>query len=292
MEIYQIRYFLALCDTLNFTRAAEKCNVSQPSLTRAIQNLEAELGGPLFHRERQRTHMTELGRLMQPYLQDVYTQTEAAKSRAKDFAKLVDAPLAIGIMCTIGPLKLLKLFGEFQARNPGVDISIKDAKATTLQEMLASGDLDVAIFGLPGDIDERLHALPLFSERFVIGFGPGHPFEQLDSIRIEDLHQRRYLSRVNCEYGEYMRAIAAERGVEPVRPYRSERDDWIQVMALAGLGFTFIPEFAVTVAGLLIRPLVDPEVTRTVNLVTVRGRPYSPAVGAFVRTAMKLRTQL
>jgi DNA-binding transcriptional LysR family regulator len=77
--------------------------------------------------------------------------------------------------------------------------------------------------------------------------------------------------------------------VEPVRPYRSERDDWIQVMALAGLGFTFIPEFAVTVSGLITRPLIDPEVIRQVNLVTVRGRPHSPSVGAFARTAMALR---
>ena len=77
-----------------------------------------------------------------------------------------------------------------------------------------------------------------------------------------------------------------------MRPYRSERDDWIQVMALAGLGFTFIPEFAVTVAGLLTRPLVEPEVTRVINLVTVRGRPYSPAVGAFVRTAMAVKDTL
>lgn len=55
MELYQVKYFLALCETLNFTRAASNCNVSQPSLTRAIQNLEGEFGGPLFHRERQRT---------------------------------------------------------------------------------------------------------------------------------------------------------------------------------------------------------------------------------------------
>ena len=64
----QVRYFLAVAGTLNFTRAAERCNVSQPSLTRAIQSLEAELGGPLFHRERGNTHLTELGRIIQPFL--------------------------------------------------------------------------------------------------------------------------------------------------------------------------------------------------------------------------------
>ena len=74
MEMHQARYFVALCETLNFTRAAEKCNVTQPSLTRAIKLLEDELGGPLFNRERNQTHLTELGRLMEPHLREVLDQ--------------------------------------------------------------------------------------------------------------------------------------------------------------------------------------------------------------------------
>ena len=83
MELYQIRYFLALCDTLNFARAAERCNVSQPSLTRAVQKLEQELGGLLIRRERHRTHLTELGRLVRPMLGEVLAYAERAKSDAK-----------------------------------------------------------------------------------------------------------------------------------------------------------------------------------------------------------------
>ena len=74
MEMHQVRYFVALCETLNFTRAAEKCNVTQPSLTRAIKLLEEELGGPLFNRERNQTHLTELGRMMEPHLREVIEQ--------------------------------------------------------------------------------------------------------------------------------------------------------------------------------------------------------------------------
>ena len=82
MEIQEIRYFLALAETLNFTRAAEHCNVSQPALTRAIQHLEDKLGGPLVHRERSNTHLTELGRMMWPYFQQVVQQIEEARTRA------------------------------------------------------------------------------------------------------------------------------------------------------------------------------------------------------------------
>src|SRR5919108_5328137 len=99
MEMHQIRYFLAVCETLNFTRAAEQCNVTQPALTRAIQKLEEELGGLLFRRERNLSHVTDLGRLMRPHLEHVLEETEAAKSTAKGFMKLENAPLRLGVMC-------------------------------------------------------------------------------------------------------------------------------------------------------------------------------------------------
>src|SRR3712207_1377866 len=102
MEIHEIRYFLAVCRTLNFTRAAEQCNVSQPALTRAIQKLEGELGGLLFSRERASTHLTELGRLMQPHLEEVLARTAAAREQAGRFLRLESAHLRLGVMCTIG----------------------------------------------------------------------------------------------------------------------------------------------------------------------------------------------
>src|SRR3954451_11843745 len=84
MEMHQIRYFFAVCEELNFTRAAERCNVAQPSLTRAIKLLEEELGGVLFHRERNNTHLSELGHMVKPHLEQVHAQAEAAKRQAFD----------------------------------------------------------------------------------------------------------------------------------------------------------------------------------------------------------------
>ena len=287
MEFQQVRYFVTLCETLNFTRAAELCNVSQPSLTRAIQALEGEFGGPLLHRERNKTHLTDLGQMVRPYLEGILDQTRAAKSRAKEFAQLRDISITIGLMCTIGPQRLIGLMHSYRERYPGVDITLRDANGKTLQGLLDEGQIDIAALSFPGEIPDRFHALPLYSERFVIAFAPGHEFETHNAVRLRNLHQKLYLSRVNCEFGDHMLELYRQNGIEPVRPYRSERDDWIQSMAAAGLGFSFIPEFSVTIPGLLTRPLIEPEVVRTVSLVTVRGRPHSPAVGAFVRTANK-----
>lgn len=290
MEIHEIRYFVAVSETLNFTRAAERCNVSQPALTRAIQNLETRLGGALLNRERGNTHLTELGRIMRPYFEQVLAQMEEAKRRARTLAKLDRTNLTIGLMCTIGPHRLVDLFAGFIKSHEGVEIYLKDAPAEALEELLTKGEIDVAIFCRPDALDDRFHALPLYQERFVVAIGSGHPFERLNAVRVKDLHGERYLARANCEYYEYLRNVR-ERigGVELKRPYTSERDDWIQCMVLAGLGFTYIPEYAVTVPGLQLRPLVEPEVHRTVSLVTVRGRPHAPAVGAFVRAAKRYR---
>jgi len=83
--MHRVRYFLAVAHTLNFTRAAELCNVSQPALTRAIQQLEEELGGLLLRRERKLTHLTDFGRLIPPHLRQVLADAEAAKTTAKRF---------------------------------------------------------------------------------------------------------------------------------------------------------------------------------------------------------------
>lgn len=95
--MHQIRYFEAMCATMNFTRAAERCNVSQPSLTRAIQLLETELGGPLFNRERSNTHLTELGSLLRPHLAEVLAQARLARVRASALFTLSKARLKIGL---------------------------------------------------------------------------------------------------------------------------------------------------------------------------------------------------
>jgi DNA-binding transcriptional LysR family regulator len=110
MEMHQVRYFLAVAQELNFSRAAEKSNVSQPSLSRAIQQLEGELGGPLFHRERHLTHLTDLGQMVRPHLETVYNSAVKAKRLSQDLSQLKRVPLKLGIMSTISPDKLSTLW--------------------------------------------------------------------------------------------------------------------------------------------------------------------------------------
>ena len=282
--MHQVRYFLAVADLLNFTRAAESCNVSQPSLTRAVKLLEDEFGGPLFHRERANTHLSELGRQVHGHLMHVHEQSLAAKRLAMDFAKLKKTVLKLGVMCTIAPNRVVEMLGTIQARHPGVELDVVDASARELNDRLFDGDLEIALYCLPADeADVRVHAMPVFREQMVVVVSPTHKFAAGKSVSVRQLDGERYVNRAKCEFRGYAGQIFADHGVHVETVYRGERDDWVLAMIASGTGFGFMPVSVANHPGVVTRPLVDPEFWREVNLVTVRGRPHSPVVATLVK---------
>jgi len=287
MEMQQVRYFVALARTLNFTRAAEQCNVSQPALTRAIQQLEHELGGPLFHRERNNTHLSELGQMMLPYLETVEASTSAARQAAQAAKKIEKITLTLGAMCTIGPQLVAELIVRFQAEHPDIEVRVIDGEARAMIDSLQRGDLHISIVGVPEELPDTLHQVPIFSERFVIVVPPGHRWEQKNAIPVAELDGEPYVGRTNCEVFQMVTEDFARRGVKTRKVFSSPRDEWVQKMIKAGLGFGFFPEYCVTDPDLVVRPLIEPGYSRTIYLATVRGRPHSPAIGAFVREARR-----
>ena len=288
MEMQQVVYFHALCEELNFTRAARRCNVSQPSLTRSIRLLEEEFGGALFHRERNNTHLSELGQIVKPHLDQILGQAEAASRGARGLKDLTEARLKLGVMCTVAPSDLVQLLIGVRARHPGVHLEVVDATAELLDRRLRTGEVEAAILAGPDQAREpHLHYLPLFRERFVIVIGFAHRFANLEAVRASDLNAEEYLRRINCEVAEVFGQSLDQRDSHPHTVYRSDCDDWILAMAEAGVGYAFMPARSVTHQQVAVKPLVDPEIWREVSLVTVRGRPHSPAVGALVREAMR-----
>jgi LysR family transcriptional regulator, hydrogen peroxide-inducible genes activator len=288
MEMHQVRYFLAVAQELNFSRAAEKSNVSQPSLSRAIQQLEGELGGPLFHRERHLTHLTDLGQMVRPHLETVYNAAVKAKRLSQDISQLKRVPLKLGIMSTISPDEIVDLIAALKTRHEGLELRLCDANARDLRDRLLAGDLEAVIYALPGEEnDDRTHVIPLFSEQMVIAVHQGHRLASEHAFPVKELNGEHYIHRMNCEFAGYADHILQENGVTCTPTYWSERDDWTMAMVAAGLGFAFMPANAVKHPGVVALPVVEPEFWRKVNLVTVRGRPYSPGVGALVREAMR-----
>ena len=288
MEMHQVRYFLAVAEELNFSRAAEKCNVSQPSLSRAIQLLEGEFGGQLFRREHSRTHLSDLGKMIRPHLETVYNAAKKAKELSRDVTKMQKTPFKLGIMSTISPNEIVDLIAALEARYEGLELRLCDASAADLRKRLLAGDLEVVIYALPGEeVDERTHVQPLFSEQMVIAVNRQHRLANEVGFPVKELNGEHYIHRMNCEFAGYADHILQEKGVTCTPTFWSERDEWTLAMVAAGLGFAFMPANSVNHPDVVGIPVIEPEFWRQVNLVTVRGRPYSPGVGALVREAMR-----
>jgi LysR family hydrogen peroxide-inducible transcriptional activator len=284
MELHQIRYFIALCEELNFTRAAERCDVAQSSLTRAIKTLERELGGALFHREHANTHLSRLGQKVRPFLEQAQTHVEGAKRQAQDFIRAQAQSLRLGVMRSLAPAQVAELINALHTRHSTIQLQVVDAAGATLQERLIAGELDAAIYALP-DLagNERLNHLPLYREPLVVVLKAAHRLAGRQAIRISDLQNEPHLWRIGGEY-EITLNTCPEAGA-----FASDRDDWVLAMVAAGLGYAIVPMRNADFPGVTALRLTEPEIVRDISLVTVRGRADVPAIGALVHEVMRLR---
>ena len=285
MEMHQVRYTLGVARALNFTKAAETCHASQPALSKAVKSLEAELGAALFHREGKQVIITEFGRSMIPHLQRIADETEMAAMLATNFKLLHKVPIRLGVLCTVGPVRLSRFLASVQQQNPGIELAVRESTVSGLLEDLDAGELDFAVLGSAGDPPAHLNHILLYEERYVVVFPPDHRLSSSNLIPLQDLSGEPYVDRLSCEMREMVMAVCRERAIEVYATFRSEREDWVQSMVMARMGFAFMPEYSVTLPGLLQRPLVDPEVKRRVSLVHKAGRQFSPAASAFAIAA-------
>ena len=285
MEMHQVRY-LAVCQTLNFTEAATRCGVAQPSLTRAIKGLEDELGGALFRRERRQTHLTDLGRLMKPHPEQIYSASESAQAQAEAYWEPEKIELNLGVMCTVGVHPLIGFLNQVHRDLPSLDITLRDAPGQDLIDAMVAGDIDVAFIGMP-NYPPALTGQVLYDERYVITFAKGHPFESMATVPMQALDGIDYLWRSNCELGAFFRDFTGED--EPFELnvcYRSEREDWIQALILCGMGCAIMPEYLPRLPGISSRVLVEPQARRCVSIVTRTEHGYSATTQSFVNAAL------
>ena len=167
MELQQARYVLAVAKTQNFTRAAETCHVTQPALTRAIQRLESELGGDLIVRERKRTQLTDLGKLVLPELRSMVAAADDAHLRAKSFRSREIAPLKIGLTPCVSASLIVRPLAEVARLMPGLRVDVVEHAADRLVEMLLDGAVNAAIVGRATAPSDRIDHWRLFEERLL-----------------------------------------------------------------------------------------------------------------------------
>lgn len=284
MELHQIRYFLAVAETLNFTRAAEQCNVTQPALTKAVQKLEHELGGPLLLRERNLTQLTDLGKQVMPLLQRTFASAQAVRARASEFKRKDVAPLKVGLAPTVSASLLISPLGEISKHVPGLEVELVEGAPDELAEMLLNGDLSVALVGGDNAAGARIDQWRLFTEKYVALVPTGHPLTQKSQIGVEDLAEAAILERVGHDGDEALRRSIFPEAEPPFR-HRSRHDGHLQHLAVAGFGVLLAPEHMPHLDELSAVPFRDDAPRHSIHMLVIQGRPYSPALDAFVKVA-------
>lgn len=269
MELHQLRYFLAVAETGNFTRAAERCAVAQPSLSQQIQKLEQELSVPLFDRLPRRAVLTEAGRRLHEHAASILASVRDAKRHVFDDARRVAGQLSIGVIPTIAPYLLPKVLKTYVRRYPAVEVRLQETVTDELLARLNAGALDLAVLALPVD-DERLHAEGLFSERLKLALHRNHRLVRRARIRWSDLTDERFLvlHDMHC-LGDQVVSLCDRHRIEPDFVFRGAQLATIRQMVAMGMGVSLIPEMAIRkTAGsaIIYRDIVDDSPARTIGV--------------------------
>jgi DNA-binding transcriptional LysR family regulator len=283
MEMHQVRYFLAVARTLHFTRAADDCHVTQPSLTRAIKQLEDELGGDLFRRERPQAQLTELGQRMLPLLKQCYESAMSARSLASAMKSGDIGGLNLALSRTIDVSLLIPRLMELQKHFSGLRFKLLRRTGLEVAESLKRGDAELGIAASIGDMWERLDSWPLFSEGFCLALNAKHPLADRTEITAEELRQQRFLVRSYCEHAGALAEFLRSRGIDMDHCHEvtSERD--LSALLDANMGVVLVPASAGGTQIWKRTPVEGLELRRTVHLYGVAGRQRSAAGSAMLK---------
>jgi len=282
MELYQIRYFLAVAETLNFTRASERSFVSQPALTKAIQRLEETIGGRLFDRTKNSVQLTSLGSAMLPNFRQIYESANRARDEARRLTRERKEAVRVGVMCTIDFRQVLPGFVCTQEGRTEIALSFHEGNLEGLTDALDQGDVDIGIMCSPWDIPRRFRAMPLFREDYVVAVGDDHRFGGRSGIELAELDRERYCERTQCEFSTYIERLLVARGIDLEVVQSSAREDWIQALVRSNFGVAFMPVSIARAAGLHFVHTVDVPIVREVNVLIQSERPVTEAQQAVI----------
>lgn len=284
MEMQQVRYFLAVARTLNFTRAAEECNVTQPALTRAIKQLEDELGGELIRREGRHSHLTDLGNRMQPLLAQCYDSALTAKALAAKVKKGEVSSLSVAVSRTLDLDLLVGPLAEMQRSFPGLQLKLRRAGGGEIAEMLKSGEVELAIGGPLGETWDRIDTWPMFTEAFDLVVGADDSLAQRNCIDldVELVRESRFLHYAGCDPAELRPDEVAARGIpyDSVHEVDELRD--LEALVVARFGLAIMPASALKSPRVRHLPCSALDLKRTVAIYSVAGRARSREAGALL----------
>lgn len=289
MEVHQLRYVCAVADTGNFSRAAERCQVAQPSLSQQVLKLEEDLGAKLFDRLGRSVRLTEAGRAFIPHARAILEQMDAARSSVAAKNADLRGSVAVGVIPTVAPYLMPSYTAAFARQYPDAKLRIIEEVTAVLVEGLRDLSIDVAILALPLR-HKDLVFFPIRTEPLFAVLHKAHPRASAKSVSLKDLRGESFvmLRDGHCFRDLSMGACTHAR-ITPNIAFESGQFSSLLGMVGAGVGVSLIPEMAIdrNAACRYVR-LSDPQATRTIVAAVVRGRSFNRVQRAFL-SALKIR---
>jgi LysR family transcriptional regulator, hydrogen peroxide-inducible genes activator len=283
MEFHQLRYVCAIAETGSFSRAAERCQVAQPSLSQQVLKLEEDLGAKLFDRLGRSIRLTEAGRVFMPHARSILDQMEAARSSVADKNADVRGSVAVGAIPTIAPYLMPRYTAAFAKNYPDAKVRIVEETTPILVESLRDLSIDLAILALPLR-HKDLELLPIRTEPLFAVLPKDHSRATAESLALKDLRGESFvmLRDGHC-FRDLSIATCTHARITPNIAFESGQFSSLFGMVAAGVGISLAPEMAIDRnAGCRFVRLSDTRATRTIVVAALRGRSFNRVQQAFL----------
>jgi DNA-binding transcriptional LysR family regulator len=283
MEMHQVRYFLAVAAEQNFSKAAEKCNVSQPSMSRAIKQLEGEFGGDLFRRERPQAQLTELGERMYPLMKQCYDSAIGARSLASSIKTGELGSLRLALSHAIELELLIPHIIEVRRLFARLELKLMRGTSAEVLELLKNSEAELAVASDLSEEWERLDRWLLFNERFHLVVNRRHELASRSAVDVEDLQRELVLRRRGCEHGDQIATFIRPSNLDKDYSHEIDLEQDLISLVEAGLGMAILPD-STSIPSTLARTTVNGiDLRRAVYIYGIAGRERSPIASAILK---------
>ncbi|WP_142850422.1 hydrogen peroxide-inducible genes activator [Telmatospirillum sp. J64-1] len=286
----QLRYIVAVGDTLSFRQAAEICHVSQPTLSVQVQEVENFLGVQLFERNRRSVVLTPLGREIVERAKVVLREADEIVDLSRSARKPLSGPLRLGVIATLGPYLLPYVLSAFRQEHPDLRLYLREDPSRRLERRLKEGELDLILVDLPVDM-QGLQSMDLFLEPLWLAAPRSHPLAQRDHVSPEDLAggELLLLEEGHCLRDEVLE-LCQKVGAMEHGGFQATSLDTLRQMVASNIGLTLLPDLYVAAEAaqdtqIRVIPFHPPQPTRTVSLIwrqnSARAKEFQE-FGAFI----------
>ena len=284
MELQQLRYFVTVAETGNFTRASERCHVSQPSLSQQIINLEKELQHKLFHRLGRKAILSEAGTVFLERARRILFEVDDSTRELQDSPAL-ERKITVGAITTLAPYLMPQLLALCLTRLPHLQVNLREDFRPDLTKAVLDGELDLAIVSLPVK-DPRISVETLFTETLMLVVGKPHPLASKPEVTIEDLvNQNFILLGTGSSLASQIQRFCGDHNFEPKIGYRCAQVATVKALTALGVGISILPQVALAAedrSKLIVKSLAGRTATREIGIIRHMQRYQSLGAEQFI----------